>query len=59
MSSAHETIEAMRRTSEQVNGWIEELDMTIAMLAAAVGPEIMAEYLRILADEVAALPRAA
>lgn len=56
---ARALIEQALATSELVRDAIADLDMAVAMLASALGPDIAADYLRLMADDVQALPESA
>jgi hypothetical protein len=55
-STAMDTLRGQVAQAERAGAQIDEIDMCVAMLAVAVGPAVVAEYLRALADEVEALP---
>lgn len=42
--------------NEMVRMAIDDLDMAVAILASALGPDVAAAYLRLLAAEAQALP---
>lgn len=53
---ARALIEQALATSELVRDAIADLDMAVAILASAIGPDVAAEYLRLIADDAQALP---